>query len=161
MRTLGVSMLALVASTAAAYAQDNALPESMRIEQSVTQQNAAGGQAQGASSTSAAGGGATTSSEAPGGETTGVEMKRLDPSAPSPNRLQIDDGTSATVRQNPDVNALHPGASGTSYNTILRGAPSTNGVSSGGSAGTSGLGNTSGGIGAGSAGSGAASAGGK
>ncbi len=123
----------IVAPLGSAFAQDSgtgsALPESLRIQQSVTQQNANDPNTSGNVDKQ-------PTTEAPGSPSGPVEMNRIDPAAPSPNRLQIDDGTSAAVRQNPDANALHPRSAGTSYNTILRGAPS----SSGASAGTSGAG---------------------
>ncbi|MBS0233522.1 MAG: hypothetical protein JSR99_08540 [Proteobacteria bacterium] len=153
-----VSIL-VVAPAVPAWAQqgdtDSSLPESMRIQQSVTQQNGNDPNMPGNRT-------GTPTTEAPGSSSGPVETNRIDPAAPSPNRLQIDDGTSAAVRQNPDANTLHPGSAGTSYNTILRGAPS----SSGASPGTAGVG-TSGGVsgggvsgGASSSGSGSSSAGG-
>jgi hypothetical protein len=143
----------LVAPLGSALAQesgnDDALPESMRIQQSVTQQNANDPTMPGNANSQ-------TTTEAPGSSSGPVETNRIDPAAPSPNRLQIDDGTSAAVRQNPDSNALHPGSAGTSYNTILRGAPSSNGTSPGTSGtGTTGLSGGASSIGSGSAGGGA------
>lgn len=156
-----VACLLFAASTTTAMAQtngqDNSLPESMRIEQSVTQQNESQSPSSAGATTRR---GSSTASDAPGGAGTGVEMNRLDPAAPSPQRLQIDDGTSAAVRQNPEVDTLHPGAAGTSYNSILRGAPSTNGVSTGASSGTSGLGGRSSGASGGLGGAPSASSGG-
>ncbi|HML30794.1 MAG TPA: hypothetical protein PKE16_18540, partial [Hyphomicrobium sp.] len=100
--------------------------------QSVTQQNAAD------PNMPANRGSSGTTTEGPGGAAGPVERNRLDPAAPSSERLQIDDGRSAAVRRNPDVETLHPGPSGTSYNTILRGSPSTSGAGSG----TSGIGSS-------------------
>ncbi len=141
----------LVAPITQALAQDSTstLPESMRIQQGVTQQNS------NEQTTPSSSGESRTTTEAPGSAGGPVEMNRIDPAAPSSQRLQIDDGASAAVRQNPDVNALHPGSAGTSYNTILRGAPSTSGASGG----TSGIGSpsTSGGVGSGSSAGGGAS----
>jgi hypothetical protein len=119
------------------------VPESMRIEQQATEQynrNSAG----------------TTATEAAGGvgASPPVERNRLDPAAPSDKRLQIDDGTSAAVRQNPDANAMHPSSAGTTYNTIVRGSPSTNGASTGVSgSGSAGTGTASPGLGSSSMGS--------
>ena len=123
------AMTLLIASVTVSWAQDatpqstdQSLPESMQIQQSVTQQNARDATPQQNSS---------SSTEAPGSSGGQVETKRIDPAAPSPQRLQIDDGVSAAVRQNPDAAGMHPGSAGTSYNMILRGAPSTNGASTG------------------------------
>lgn len=127
-----ISLCVLVMPLGTALAQDNTLPESMRIQQSVTQQNAAD------PNMPANRGSSGTITEAPGGLAGPVEKNRLDPAAPSSQRLQIDGGRSAAVRQNPDVQTLHPGPSGTSYNTILRGSPSSSGASSG----TSGFGSS-------------------
>lgn len=115
-----------VSWTQAATAQsaDQSLPESMRIQQSVTQQNAR-------DAARALQQNPRTSTEAPGSLGAPVETKRIDPAAPNSQRLQIDDGVSAAVRKNPDASGLHPGSSGSSYNTILRGAPSNNGLSTG------------------------------
>ena len=170
MRVYGAAALLLACSATASIAQqsgqDSPLPESMRIEQSVTQQNMNASQSPAENGSAARGSSAT--SGATTGSSTGVEMNRIDPSAPSPQRLQIDDGRSAAVRQNPDANSLHPGAAGTSYNTILRGAPSNSGVNTGASPGTSGIGgglsgSSSGGLGGGGAGgaAGGGSAGGR
>jgi hypothetical protein len=107
------------------------LPESMRIQQSVTQQNARDPAMRPR--------GTATSTEAPGSSGAPLETNRIDPAAPSRQRLQIDDGASAAVRQNPDADTLHPGSAGTSYNTILRGTPSSTGAGMGTSGpGTSG-----------------------
>lgn len=67
-----------------------------------------------------------------------VEQNRLDPSAPNPGRLQIDEGSVGDAITNPDANSSNPAAPGQSYNAILGGGPSNNGTS----AGTSGLGVT-------------------
>jgi len=159
MKLFWIVAISLLAAPSAGWAQesdsDSSLPESMRIQQSVTQQNANDPNMP-ANSTGA------PTTEAPGSSSGPVEMNRIDPAAPSPNRLQIDDGTSAAVRQNPDADTLHPGSAGTSYNTILRGAPSSSGASPGtAGAGTSGS-MSGGGVsgGASSAGSGSSSAGG-
>lgn len=132
-------LFALGVPVVPALAQDETLPESMRIQQSVTQQNA---------NDPTMPGNSTPTTEAPGSAAGPVERNRLDPAAPSPQRLQIDDGTSAAVR-NPDVNTLHPGSSGTSYNTMVRGSPSTSGTGTGtsgvGSSGTGSAGGASGG----------------
>jgi hypothetical protein len=79
-----------------------------------------------------------TTTEAPGTASSPVEQNRIDPAAPSKQRLQIDEGQSARARENPDTNAPQSGT-GTSYNTIVRGAPSNNGTSTGvsGTSGTS------------------------
>lgn len=148
-----VSVSLLVVSASPGLTQesttDDSLPESMRIQQSVTRQNAT-------DPNMPANRNAAPTTEAPGSASGPVESNRLDPAAPSPNRLQIDDGTSAAVRRNPDANALHPGSAGTSYNTILRGSPS----SSGASPGTSGAGAGGRSSGGSSMSSGASSAGG-
>ena len=136
---------------------NSALPESMRIQQSVTEQNAADS-ANGTLSRASRPSGS-------GGAGASMENNRLDPSAPSPHRLQIDDGASAAVR-NPDVDTVHPGYTGGSYNTIVRGAPSTSGVNTGSSTGASGLsgragsssGMSGGGLGGGSAAGGSSGA---
>lgn len=99
------------------------LPESMRIQQQVDRQNAANPTALIAKP------GATTS-DAPGGARSPVEQNRLDPSAPSPLRLQIDEGASARAVQNPNSNVANPSATG-NFNTIIEGAPSSSGTSSG------------------------------
>jgi hypothetical protein len=117
------------AQDATAQSTDRSIPESMRIQQSVTQQNAR-------DAARALQQNSPTSTEAPGSLGGPVETKRIDPAAPSSQRLQIDDGASAGVRQNPDASALHHGSAGASYNMILRGSPSNNGVSTG----TSGVG---------------------
>lgn len=163
MKHLTAIALTLIAAPAAsALAQDSTLPESMRIQQSVTQQNAND------QNMPANRGSSQPTTEAPGSAAGPVERHRLDPAAPSPQRLQIEDGTSASVR-NPDADALHPGPSGSSYNTIMRGAPSTSGTSTGtsgigsspgtGASSGSGAGGSAGGAG-GSAGGGASSGGG-
>ena len=144
MKHLTAIALTLIAAPAAsALAQDSTLPESMRIQQSVTQQNAND------PNMPANRGSSQPTTEAPGSAAGPVERHRLDPAAPSPQRLQIEDGTSAAVR-NPDADTLHPGPSGSSYNTIMRGAPSTSGTSTG----TTGIGSSPG-TGASSVGAGA------
>lgn len=131
--------------TSGAGTSTSDMPESMRIEQQTTEQynRTSGTSAQGA-----------TTTEAPGGASGQVEHNRIDPAAPSDKRLQIDDGASAAVRQNPDanVNTLHPSSSGTSYNTIVRGSPSTGGTGATGS--STGVSGSSSSIGSGSMGSG-------
>jgi hypothetical protein len=101
-----------------------------------------------------------TTTEAPGAASSPVEHGRIDPAAPSRNRLQIDEGQSARARENPDTNANQSGTGTSSYNTIIRGAPSSSGTGAGsGVSGSSGAG--SGGTpGAGGAASSGSSAGG-
>jgi len=100
-----------------------------------------------------------TTTEAPGAASSPVEQGRIDPAAPSRNRLQIDEGQSARARENPDTNAQQSG-SGTSYNTMIRGAPSSSGTGAGtGVSGSTGAG-SSGTSGAGGAASSGSSAGG-
>lgn len=71
------------------------------------------------------------------------EADRLDPSAPSPQRLVIDPGNSATIGSNPAANSSDPNAPGQSYNAILQQDSSGNAASSNGvGSGTSGLGVT-------------------
>jgi hypothetical protein len=85
-----------------------------------------------------------------GAPNSSVERNRIDPAAPSPNRLQVDDGVAAGVRQSPDVNTAHPGSGGNSYNTVTRGAaPSTGAV---GSPGAGSVGGTGAGAGVGGTG---------
>jgi len=102
-----------------------------------------------------------TTTEAPGTASSPVEQGRIDPAAPSRNRLQIDEGQSARARENPDANAPQSGT-GSSYNTIIRGAPSTSGTGAGtgvsgstgaGSSGTSGVGGAASGAAGGTSGS--------
>jgi hypothetical protein len=117
----------LVALATPVLAQDtgnsNTLPESLRIQQNVTQQNANDPNMPANRNRNS-----QTSTEAPGNATGPVERKRLDPSAPSPQRLQIEGGANRAARQNPEADTLHPGPSGNSYNTIVRGAPSNSGA---------------------------------
>lgn len=149
-----VALTLIVAPAASAFAQDSTLPESMRIQQSVTQQNSTD------PNMPANRGSSQPTTEAPGGAAGPVERNRLDPAAPSPQRLQIEDGTSAAVR-NPDADGLHPGSSGSSYNTIVRGAPSTSGAGTGTTGlGSSGVGGSSVGSGAGGGAGGGGSSGG-
>lgn len=117
----------------------SAQPESMRIQQRTQRQYF---NAPGSPNTSG------TTTEAPGTATSPVGQGRIDPAAPSRNRLQIDEGQSARARENPDTNAPQSGT-GTSYNSIIRGAPSSSGTGAGtgvsgspgaGSSGTSGAG---------------------
>ncbi|CAA2139933.1 hypothetical protein [Hyphomicrobium sp. ghe19] len=112
------------AQAATAQSADQSLPESMRIQQSVTQQNARDAER-------ALQQNSRTSTEAPGSFGAPVETKRIDPAAPNSQRLQIDDGVSGAIRKNPDASGQASGSSGSSYNMILRGAPSNNGVSTG------------------------------
>jgi len=116
------------------------LPESMRIQQQTERQYFNAPVAPNSSG---------TTTEAPGTANSPLEQGRIDPAAPSRQRLQIDEGQSARARENPDVNAPQSGT-GTSYNTIVRGAPSSSGSSPGtgvsnstGSNGTSGMSGTS------------------
>lgn len=95
----------------------SALPESMQIQQNTTAAFQRNTQLRN-----------NPSSEAPGGSSSPVESNRLDPSAPSGHRLQIDDSATNSARLNPDA---PPSSGGQSYNMILRGAPSNNGVSTG------------------------------
>ena len=106
------------------------IPESMRIQQQVDRQNSANPQSLITKP------GATTT-DAPGAAPPPVEQNRLDPSAPSRQRLQIDEGASARAIQNPGATTTNPNAAG-NFNTIIEGAPSSSGTSSGVSgAGTS------------------------
>jgi hypothetical protein len=83
--------------------------------------------------------GSEGSSEAPGNVIQSpVEQNRLDPSAPSSARLQIDEGSVGDAVTNPASNSSNPAAPGLSYNSILQGEPSNNGTGTG----TSGLGVT-------------------
>lgn len=91
-------------------------------------------------STSATDQGASGSSETPVNVSPSpIEQNRLDPSAPSPERLLIDPGAAAgSTVTNPAENSSNPSAPGESYNAILGGSSSNNGTSTG----TSGLGVT-------------------
>ena len=75
------------------------------------------------------GGAATT--DAPGSARPPVEQNRIDPAAPSRQRLQIDEGASARAVQNPGANVANPSTTGNSFNTIIEGSPSNNGTSTG------------------------------
>lgn len=99
-------------------------PESIRIQKQTERQNSLQPTAPSPSRSN------NPSTEAPGNPTSPVGTHRIDPAAPSPNRLQIDEGQSTRARENPDANAPQ-GGSGTSYNSIIRGAPSSSGTSSG------------------------------
>ena len=90
--------------------------------------------------TSTTGQNATGSSETPANVSPSpVEQNRLDPSAPSAQRLIIDPGTAAgSTTTNPADNSSNPGAPGRSYNAIQERGSSNNGTSTG----TSGLGVT-------------------
>jgi hypothetical protein len=109
----------------AAGADQGNVPESMRIQQQVTKKNLADPRALTTK------GGATTT-DAPGAAAPPVEQNRLDPSAPSRQRLQIDEGASARAVQNPSADAANRGGGG-NFNTIIEGAPSSSGTSSGAS----------------------------
>lgn len=89
-------------------------------------------------SSSTTGQSATGSSETPVNVSPSpVEQNRLDPSAPSPQRLLIDPGTAAGgTGTNPAENSSDPNAPGNSYNAIIEG------TNNGTSTGTSGLGVT-------------------
>jgi hypothetical protein len=159
-RSFAIAVVVLAAATSPGFAQTSRqattptgpstdLPESMRIQQRTEREyfnspvapNARG-----------------TTTEAPGTANSPVEPGRIDPAAPSRQRLQIDEGQSARARENPDTNAPQSGSS-TSYNTIIRGAPSSSGTGAGtGVSGASGSSGTSGA--AGGATSGGASSGG-
>jgi hypothetical protein len=109
------------------------MPESMRIEQNVQRQFYQQSPK-----------GPNTSENQPSTDTSGgarspVERNRLDPAAPGRHRLQIDEGQTVRAIQNPSESTpqTSPANPGTSYNTIIEGAPSTSGTSSG-TSGTSG-----------------------
>ena len=108
---------------AAGAAQGN-LPESMRIQQQVTKKDLADPKA-----LITKGGAATT--DAPGAARSPMEQNRIDPAAPSRQRLQIDEGASARAVQNPGANVENPATTGNSFNTIIEGSPSNNGTSTG------------------------------
>jgi hypothetical protein len=109
------------------------MPESMRIEKNVQRQFYQ--QSPKGPNTSEN----QPSTDAPGGARSPGERNRLDPAAPGRHRLQIDEGQSARAIQNPSESTpqTSPANPGTSYNTIIEGAPSTSGTSSG-TSGTSG-----------------------
>jgi hypothetical protein len=104
-----------------------AVPESMQIEQRVQRQffqlNAKGPNATENQ----------PSSDALGGARSSVERNRLDPAAPGRNRLQIDEGQTVRAIQNPSDSTpqTSPANPGTTYNTIIEGAPSSSGTSTG------------------------------
>ena len=101
------------------------VPESMRIQQQVTKKDLADPKA-----LITKGGAATT--DAPGAARSPIESNRLDPAAPSRQRLQIDEGASARAVQNPGANGANPGnTTGNSFNTVIEGSPSNNGTSTG------------------------------
>ena len=105
-------------------AQGN-VPESIGIQQQVTKKDLANPQA-----LITKGGAATT--DAPGAAQSPIEHNRLDPAAPSHQRLQIDEGASARAVQNPGANGSNPGnTTGNSFNTVIEGSPSNNGTSTG------------------------------
>ena len=108
---------------AAGAAQGN-LPESMRIQQQVTKKDLADPKA-----LVTKGGAATT--DAPGAARSPIEHNRLDPEAPSRQRLQVDEGASGRAVQNPGANGATPAAAGNSFNTVIEGSPSNNGTSTG------------------------------
>ena len=60
-----------------------------------------------------------------------VEQDRLDPSAPSELRLQIDNGASAATVASPNAPATPSVSPGVSLDTILEGSPSNSGASTG------------------------------
>jgi hypothetical protein len=105
------------------------MPESMRIQQQIDKQVSRNPQDLITKRNS-------TTTNAPGSSGSPVEHNRLDPAAPSPQRLQIDEGASARARNNPDVESTHPNASGNSYNTIIQGSPSNNATTSSGGLGS-------------------------
>lgn len=169
-RSLAIAAIAVAAAASPSFAQNarqpattptgpsTNLPESMRIQQRTERQYFNSPVAPNATG---------TTTEAPGTASSPVEPGRIDPAAPSRQRLQIDEGQSARARENPDTNASQSGSgqsgSGTSYNTIIRGAPSSSGASAGvGGSGSSGSSGTSGAAGgaSGGASSGGASSGG-
>lgn len=106
---------------------DNSLPESMRIQQSVTEQNARDPRLS-----------RTRTPEVPSrangtpGAVSPSENNRLDPSAPSPQRLQIDGN--AGTRGTPGSGALNPDSTGTAAPSV----PSNTGTGAG-TAGASGV----------------------
>ena len=112
------------AGTAEPGAAQGNLPESMRIQQQVTKKDFADPKA-----LTTKGGTATT--DAPGAARPPVEQNRIDPAAPSRQRLQIDEGASARAVQNPGANVENPATTGNSFNTIIEGSPSNNGTSTG------------------------------
>lgn len=107
--------------TSGAGPDEGSIPESMRIQQQVDRKNSAN-----AKSLITKPGATTT--DAPGAAPPPVEQNRLDPSAPSRQRLQIDEGASARAVQNPNANVANPGGGG-NFNTIIEGAPSSSGTS--------------------------------
>jgi hypothetical protein len=102
-------------------AQDN-VPESMRIDQKADREFY-----QNKNSTTAP----TTNAGSTG------DQKRLDVQAPSPNQLQIDDGTSGSLQRNPD--AVDRTRAGDTYNNVLEKQPSTNSVTPGSGSATGGV----------------------
>ncbi|MBA2126509.1 hypothetical protein DLM45_09785 [Hyphomicrobium methylovorum] len=102
---------------------DKTLPESMQIQQRAQRQYSTEPAQQKTDQEN-------PSTEAPGNPTSTVGRNRIDPAAPSRQRLQIDEGQSARARENPDANAPQDGR-GTSYNSVIRGAPSSSGTSTG------------------------------
>ena len=122
--TPSLSQTAGTAEPNAAGAAQANLPESMRIQQQVTKKDSADPKA-----LTTKGGAATT--DAPGAAPPPVEQNRIDPAAPSRQRLQIDEGASARAVQNPGANVEKPATTGNSFNTIIEGSPSNNGTSTG------------------------------
>jgi hypothetical protein len=109
--------------TAPAPSQDSTLPESMQIQQRAQSQYFRSPMTPN-----------TPTNEAPGNATSPLERNRLDPAAPSDKRLQIDQGQSARAIQNPDAATTNSQSnSSTSYNSVIRGAPSNSGMSNGAS----------------------------
>ena len=111
-----------------------AMPESMRIEQKVRRQFYQQSP-KGPNTTQN-----EPSTDAPGGARSPVERNRLDPAAPGRHRLQIDEGKTVRAIQNPSdsTRQTSPANPGTTYNTIIEGAPSSSGTSTGTSGTTGG-----------------------
>jgi hypothetical protein len=115
---LAASTIAILTFSVPAFSQTSGagpdaggIPESMRIQQQVDRQNSANPQSLITKP------GATTT-DAPGAAPPPVEQNRLDPSAPSRQRLQIDEGASARAIQNPGATTTNPNAAG-NFNTII------------------------------------------
>ena len=107
---LAASAIAILIFSVPAFSQtsgagpdEGSIPESMRIQQQVDKQNSANPQ-----SLITKPGAATTN--APGAAPPPVEQNRLDPSAPSRQRLQIDEGASARAIKNPSATTTDPNA---------------------------------------------------
>ena len=108
-------------------ASKGSMPESMQIQQRVESSIT------NPSDLTTPGGAPTT--DAPNGTPSPVERNRLDITAPSPQRVQVKEG--ANTKQSPYGAGQAPASSGSIYNTIIDGSPSSSGTSSGttGSAG--------------------------